>query len=88
MLNKMSDAQRSMLRAAATRDDLLLTPSASARTAAVKSFAVKLLDAGWAKEVKGAQRLASLAQGCRQRRRNPKYGLPHSVSGLAQLNDE
>src|SRR5437763_11161241 len=52
MFNKMTEAQRSMLRTAATRDDLLLTPPANARTAAVKSLAGKLLDVGWTKEVK------------------------------------
>src|SRR3954462_7020198 len=52
MFNKMTEAQRSMLRTAATRNDLLLTPPANARTAAVKSLAGKLLDAGWVKEVK------------------------------------
>src|SRR4051812_10738033 len=52
MFNKMTEAQLSMLRTAATRNDLLLTPPANARTGAVKSLAGKLLDAGWVKEVK------------------------------------
>jgi hypothetical protein len=52
MLNKISEAQRSMLRAAATRDDRLVTPPAKLRTAAVKSLAGKLLDAGWVSELK------------------------------------
>lgn len=52
MLNKMSEAQRSMLQAAAKRDDRLLTPPAKARVAAVATFTDKLIDAGWVKEVK------------------------------------
>jgi hypothetical protein len=52
MLNKMSLAQRSMLQAAAKREDCLVTPPANARAAAVKSLAGKLIDVGWGKEVK------------------------------------
>ena len=52
MFDKMSDAQRSMLQAAAAREDHFLSPMANARAAAVKAFADKLIDAGWAKEIK------------------------------------
>ena len=52
MLNKISETQRSMLQAAATREDRLLTPPAKARAAAVKILAGKLIDAGWVKEIK------------------------------------
>ena len=52
MLNRMSEAQRSVLRFAAARDDRLLQPPANARGAVAKSLAAKLIDAGWAKEVK------------------------------------
>jgi hypothetical protein len=52
MLNKMSDAQRSMLQAAAAREDRLLQPPANARGAVAKTIAGKLIDAGWAKEIK------------------------------------
>jgi len=51
MLNKMSEVQRSMLQAAAKREDRLLTSPANARAAVVKSLAGKLIDAGWVKEV-------------------------------------
>ena len=52
MLNKISEVQRSMLQAAAKREDRLLTSPANARAAAVKSLAGKLIDAGWVKEIK------------------------------------
>ena len=52
MLNKISQAQQSMLQAAAKRDDCLLTPPAKARAAAVVTLATKLIDAGWVKEIK------------------------------------
>jgi hypothetical protein len=52
MLNKMSDAQRSMLQAAAVRDDRLLTPPAKTRTAVVVALADKLIDAGCVKEIR------------------------------------
>jgi hypothetical protein len=54
MFNKMSDAQRSMLQAAAMREDRLLRPPGNARGAATKSLAAKLIDAGLAKEVKAS----------------------------------
>jgi Protein of unknown function (DUF3489) len=52
MLNKISEAQRSMLQAAAKREDRLLTPPLKARAAALVALAAKLLDAGWVKEIK------------------------------------
>ena len=52
MLKKMSETQRSMLQAATTREDRLVTPPANARAAAVKTVAGKLIDAGWVKEIK------------------------------------
>jgi hypothetical protein len=52
MLNKLSEAQRSMLQAAAKRDDRLVTPPPNARAAAVKILAVNLIDAGLGKEIK------------------------------------
>jgi hypothetical protein len=54
MLNKMSEAQRSMLQAAAARDDRLLQPPKSARGAVAKSLAAKLIDLGWVKEIKAS----------------------------------
>jgi len=54
MLNKMSEAQRSMLQAAAAREDRLLQPPGNARGAVAKSLAAKLIDAGWAKEIKAS----------------------------------
>jgi hypothetical protein len=41
-----------MLLAAVSRDDRFLQPAANARRPALKTFADKLIDAGWAKEVK------------------------------------
>ena len=52
MLNKMSEVQRSMLQAAAKREDRLLTSPANARAAAVNTLAGKLIDADWVKEIK------------------------------------
>jgi hypothetical protein len=52
MLNKMSEAQRSMLQAAARREDRLVTPPANARAAARKTLTIHLIDAGWVKEIK------------------------------------
>lgn len=52
MLNKMSEAQRSMLQAAAKRKDRLVTPPANARAAAINTLAGKLIDADWVKEIK------------------------------------
>ena len=52
MFKKMSETQRSMLQAATTREDRLVTPPANARAAAVKTVAGKLIDAGWVKEIK------------------------------------
>jgi hypothetical protein len=54
MLNKMSEAQRSMLQAAAARDDRVLQLPGNARGAVAKSLAAKLIDAGWAKEIKAS----------------------------------
>jgi hypothetical protein len=54
MLNKMSEAQRSMLLAAAARDDRLLQPPKSAPGAVAKSLAAKLIDLGLVKEVKAS----------------------------------
>jgi len=54
MLNKMSEAQRSMLQAAAVRADRLLQPPGNARGAVAKSLSAKLIDAGWAKEIKAS----------------------------------
>jgi hypothetical protein len=55
MLNKTSEAQRSMLQAAAAREDRLLQPPGNARGAVAKSLAAKLIDAGWAKEIKASK---------------------------------
>jgi hypothetical protein len=52
MLKKMSETRRSMLRAATTREDRLVTPAAHTRAAAVKTVAGKLIDVGWVKEIK------------------------------------
>ena len=52
MLNEMSHAQRIMLQAAAAREDRFLQPPANVRGAAAKTIAGKLIDAGWAKEMK------------------------------------
>jgi hypothetical protein len=52
MLNEMSEARRLMLQAAAAREDRLLEPPANARGAAARTIAGKLIDAGWAKEIK------------------------------------
>jgi len=52
MLNKISEARRLMLQAAAERKDRLLQPPANARGAVAKTVAGKLIDAGWAKEIK------------------------------------
>ena len=54
MLNKMSEAQRSMLQAAAKREDRLLEPPGKARGAVAKSLAAKLIDAGLVKEIKAS----------------------------------
>jgi hypothetical protein len=54
MLDKMSEAQRSMLQAAATREDRLLQLPGNARGAVAKSLGAKLIDAGWAKEIKAS----------------------------------
>jgi hypothetical protein len=52
MLSKISETQRSMLLAAAIREDRLVTPPANARTATVKTFGGRLIDAGCAKEIR------------------------------------
>jgi hypothetical protein len=52
MLNKISETQRSMLLAAAGRDDHIVTPSMNARAPARKSLADKLVEAGWARLIK------------------------------------
>ena len=48
---KLSDTQRSMLQAAATREDRFLLPAANARRSNLKALAAKLIEAGWAKEI-------------------------------------
>jgi len=52
MLNEMSEAQRLMLQAAAAREDRFLQPPTNARGAAARTIAGKLIDAGWAKEMR------------------------------------
>jgi hypothetical protein len=52
MLNDMSEARRLMLQAAAAREDRLLQPPTNVRGAAAKNIASRLVDAGWAKEIK------------------------------------
>ena len=52
MLEKMSEAQRSMLQDAATREDRFVTPPIGARAKAITSLAGKLIEGGWVKEVK------------------------------------
>jgi hypothetical protein len=52
MLSKMSETQRSLLQAAAAREDGILQPPGNARGAVTKSLAAKLIDAGWVKEIK------------------------------------
>jgi hypothetical protein len=54
MLNTMSETQRSMLQAAAAREDRLLQPPGNARGAVTKSLAAKLIGAGLAKEIKAS----------------------------------
>jgi hypothetical protein len=49
---KMSDMQRVIVLAAVAREDRCCLPAANARRPALKSFAERLVDAGWAKEVK------------------------------------
>jgi hypothetical protein len=56
MFNKMSEAQRAMLQATIAREDRLLQPSANARGAVAKIFGGKLIEAGWAREVKATNR--------------------------------
>ena len=50
----MSEAQQSTLQAAAAREDRLLQPPGNARGAAAKLLAAKLIDAGWAREIKAS----------------------------------
>jgi hypothetical protein len=50
MFHEMSEAQRLVLQAAAAREDRLLQPPTSARGAAARAIAAKLIGAGWAKE--------------------------------------
>jgi Protein of unknown function (DUF3489) len=52
MLNEMSEARRLMLQAAAAREDRLLQPPTNVRGAAAKKIASRLIEAGWAKEIK------------------------------------
>lgn len=52
MVNKMSEAQQSMLQVAAACEDRLLQLPGKARGAVAKSLAAKLIDAGWAREIK------------------------------------
>jgi hypothetical protein len=52
MPNEMSHAQRLVLQAAAAREDRFLQLPANARGAVAKTIAGKLIDAGWAKEMK------------------------------------
>jgi len=52
MLNKISDVQRSILEAAALREDRLLSLPANLKGGSAKRIEAKLIDAGWAKEVK------------------------------------
>jgi len=51
MFHEMSEAQRLVLQAAAAREDRLLQPRTSARGAAARAIAAKLIGAGWAKEI-------------------------------------
>src|SRR5207248_2720283 len=50
--NKISETQRSMLLAAAGRDDHIVTPSTNARAPARKALADKLVEAGWVRFIK------------------------------------
>ena len=52
MFNEISEAQRSMLEAAAARQDRLLQLPAHLRGGAAKKVVAKLIGAGWIKEVK------------------------------------
>ena len=52
MRNEMSEAQRLTLQAAAAREDRFLPPPRNARGAAARTIAGKLIDAGWAKEMR------------------------------------
>ena len=54
MLNTMSEAQRSVLQAAAAREDRLLEPPRNARGAVANALAARLIEWGWAKEIKAA----------------------------------
>ena len=61
MLNKISDLQCSILRAAALREDRLLPLPANLKGRSAKRIEAKLIDAGRAKEVKapkGAPKIA------------------------------
>ena len=52
MFNEISEAQRSMLEAAAARQDRLLQLPAHLRGGAAKKVVAKLIGVGWIKEVK------------------------------------
>ena len=52
MLKQISEAQRLLLQAAAARDDRLVTLPTNLKGAAARKIVVKLIDAGWIKEVK------------------------------------
>jgi hypothetical protein len=52
MSHEMSEAQRLMLQAAAAREDRFLQLPMNARGAAARTIAGKLIDAGWAKEMR------------------------------------
>ena len=52
MRNEMSEAQRLTLQAAVVREDRFLQPPRNARGAAARTIAGKLIDAGWAKEMR------------------------------------
>jgi len=54
MLNTMSEAQRSVLQAAAVCKDRLLEPLRNARGAVANALAARLIEWGWAKEIKAA----------------------------------
>ena len=77
MLNKMSEAQRSMLQAGAAREDRLLQPPGTARGAVTKSLAARLIDAGLAREIKASN-------GVPVWRRDPATGAAYALKLTAK----
>jgi Protein of unknown function (DUF3489) len=79
MFKKMSETQRSMLHAATTREDRLVTSPANARAAAMKALAGKWIDAGWVKEIKACYGAPVWRKDAAS---GETYGLKLTVKGL------